>query len=129
VQPELDEALLRAREQLVVATGGTESSERKGFGIGPGFQEPGYLTFDSFVVAKRDEGVESGTEDRGPPHVAPLHRETHQLRDGARIAALERGPEAWRAQLTFMAFAGESLRVALELPPPRLVAGDDVRER
>ena len=65
LEPELGEAVVRARQQLVVPTRKAERAKCKRLDDRPG-DEDGSLPLDPVVIAERDECVEPRREDPGP---------------------------------------------------------------
>ena len=87
LEAERDEALVRAGEELVVATSGAQSAKCKRLDRCVRLHEVGRLRFDAVVASERDESVHPGREDARTPYESAFDGKLHQRLHRRPVAA------------------------------------------
>ena len=107
LEAERDEALVRAGEELVVATSGAERAKRERLDRRLRLDEVGRFRFDAVMASERDESVHPRGEDARTPHESALDGKLHQRLHRRPVAAEESDPDPRPTQVRLVALAGQ----------------------
>jgi hypothetical protein len=105
-----------------------ERAQGKGLRIAAHLGETWGLPLDRLTISERQQAVDPGREDRGPPDEGALDRQLHEFRDRGSITSLECGTQTRACKIGVVPFTRDPGSLAFELGESRLVPETQVRE-